>query len=1099
MSFDVRTGHATLNGYSLFALQTSKGTLTVAPSSNLTDLFDRLQEAGTRASIDISCTFFGFYEWQAGQAITPVYGNLSIHIEDDTCWKETPQNGLAWYQPLQTVPGNTAGKCRASCRSASDCGLYHFSGSTCEFVAPCNTPAGPNCQHIPAVFEKITNCSKTTTCLELFDPSPTLYPGLYCPLGSTVNPQTGQLLGYAYDKVGLTSEGSFYLQPGDGDSCPLGSLLLRRPNATWDFVNVTSHIVELHGEPVTCLSSEAKVSKGLLSAVFDAGSQEVQASDDSSLVLSLESPSCSLNGLNLTVDGTSVTVASSQEAIFVDDPSTSIRDDFSLHPCECFPENWGSVPPVVSASFKQVPPGSQNLFRPQSVQILQGSAMCQQESLLTIKYGSNDVTACQVACSTQHGCLFFWAGSVHGGKQCRMYSACEALVQPENAQGSLLAAFSNQSSNVCHRADPQQCFAIRLRRMFLGAGTGGHLPGGGCPFEALARQCDWHLMLGMTAVQACYQCDYAFLDDRDWQHKRHLPSSFPSGQQLRISCWEERYAPVTLAETPGLAADSYTVTCAGGSWSGPAGRLLSEFSCGACVQLVQPRYDTYYVQQHQELYFTPSVVTGILVDGQEPMFVNSSAELMAIAQMQTCLRYTRSSGDEACLALVERTSVEVGNRTCEPPQGQWFLCTASGDRCLFDLGNQPGAPLELYKLGEFFGACPRGICHRDYTAPCADSELQLAVAETSLLQLKAKRERCYVPVKVARAASFTTKTRNGTDYSTFALRSVSEGQCLDLSDQQLKPEDCEEPMSPQQGLSVAVLRDFFQAQLQARAGAPEAIPCSHWPTAEVGASCPGGALTGINFGVKQAPCSTTPIAREGTRPGLTTTSALQFVAGNGSCLIVYQSQTVAMGSCMDSTSFWRFIDAHWEYPRCLQNAALETYLHVVQDRLVLNRNYCQQPASFSFFGIQLIGFDGSAFYCLASKGLSKPTQIVDPCRGHPVGTMSQRRASTDDFGLTCPVGMLLSSFHKPPTGEGDPVSIDYTCVRATTMGSCQSVSASSDFMQATCPQDTALQSVIFKKGPTLKSQLVQPSQWASELRRSRLEHHGTAVSSAFWL
>ena len=155
----------------------------------------------------------------------------------------------------------------------------------------------------------------------------------------------------------------------------------------------------------------------------------------------------------------------------------------------------------------------------------------------------------------------------------------------------------------CYRADPEKCFGERVRRDFLGAETGEpQPPHGGCPYVELAKQCDWLLMLG-GPVQKCYRCEYAVLEDGNdsWKHRRPLPSTFPSGQLLRIKCWAEQYAPVTPATLPGKAEGEYTASCAAGSWFGPSG-TLSEFACGACIQLVQHVYLAYQSQHRQDIH-----------------------------------------------------------------------------------------------------------------------------------------------------------------------------------------------------------------------------------------------------------------------------------------------------------------------------------------------------------------------------------------------------------------------------------------------------------------------------------------------------------------
>ena len=89
------------------------------------------------------------------------------------------------------------------------------------------------------------------------------------------------------------------------------------------------------------------MSGSVVDEVFTWGSMDWQMrflgeEEKLALHLTLESPSCGLEGLNLTVDDAETELSSAQEAMLLDDPGTSTPNDYSLHPCECFPESWGS-------------------------------------------------------------------------------------------------------------------------------------------------------------------------------------------------------------------------------------------------------------------------------------------------------------------------------------------------------------------------------------------------------------------------------------------------------------------------------------------------------------------------------------------------------------------------------------------------------------------------------------------------------------------------------------------------------------------------------------------------------------------------------------
>ena len=227
-----------MNGYSLFSLDLSDGTLIVAPESNLSNIFDELQDKQQRAHIDFACTIWGHYEWQVGEAVVPVKGQITIRVEDDVCWKPVAWGDTLWYRPEESIfDVQSQAQCRTACRRAPNCALYFYyiGNLECAFVAPCGWGAAVGCDPYDegqgyVIIEKIANCSQGSSCLVFSGTDPVwLYAGVYCPLSLSLNPETGQKTGYVYHKTGLTEEASFYLQPAEaveglqGSPCSTGS------------------------------------------------------------------------------------------------------------------------------------------------------------------------------------------------------------------------------------------------------------------------------------------------------------------------------------------------------------------------------------------------------------------------------------------------------------------------------------------------------------------------------------------------------------------------------------------------------------------------------------------------------------------------------------------------------------------------------------------------------------------------------------------------------------------------------------------------------------------------------------------------------------
>eukprot|EP00435_Cladocopium_sp_Y103_P040098 s2510_g10.t2 len=425
-------------------------------------------------------------------------------------------------------------------------------------------------------------------------------------------------LSWVYEKVNIaTVQDVFYLQAALTDprlQCGDQGLLLTMSNQSWDFRNLSANYIELFGQHVACL--EATTSGSPVDLAFTTGKAKLKVSHQTAdlgdgLELTLGRQSCPAPRLLTAEQVEKGEEGLLAEEVLIDDPSTSTPNDFSLHPCDCFPTSWGANSPVTAESYASVPAGNGNVYKPATIEIMTGSYMCAQNAFVEANVMEN-AASCQHSCELGANCSFFWFGSLAEIQQCRLYnSSCASLVYVEGASGTLTAM--PQWWPLCHRADPTKCWAMTNRRNYLGAGTGADkvlATSGACPHEQFHQQCDAMQLLGGLGVEKCSSCKYAFYGfffDK-WEQKRRLPTTFRAGARLTFSCWSERYTSVTPPDITGKQFDSYTVACTGKDWYNPKGlEGLRGFACGACVQIMAPDYAAYQEQQVQELYFLPNL------------------------------------------------------------------------------------------------------------------------------------------------------------------------------------------------------------------------------------------------------------------------------------------------------------------------------------------------------------------------------------------------------------------------------------------------------------------------------------------------------------
>ncbi|CAE7037210.1 unnamed protein product [Symbiodinium sp. CCMP2592] len=837
IEFDDLTGLATVAGYVVFQLNTATGAVQVSPEVNLSHIFDVESTAGKavprRGRLDVSCIILGHFEWQVGIPQIPIQGSFHISVQDSTCWKRALDTGHGWSL-ARSLGGSSLGhgECRRNCRRDPGCAVYSYSPGLCVSLAPCGPHPKDECQPYVEAVEKVANCSMEHTCLNLTAAEPVwLYSGIFCPVAFGVEPATDKLSWvYRKEEPVVSALDVFYLQASEMDpevACGSGNLLLTRSNATWDFENATSKYMELFGSHVACLVSVSGAE--VVPATFERGEVSLFGQNETDylgigLRLTLKSQHCPLPETDEDGDDGLV-----QEALLVDDPTTTTLNDYSLHACDCFPMSWGIEPPVTDESFMSVP-GGENQFVPEAIEIARGSLICDQRFLqpvlAMIPFPSSELD-CRKACQVQSTCSFYWFGSAANLEQCRLYSDCKALFQEHGSSGVLGGILR---SHVCRRADPAKCWAISKRRTFLqtgkeDAGAGGADAGilpaiSPCLFSRLVEQCDFQLLLGGFGVEECFGCTHALVHEGDtWPEKRRMPRLFSPGSQLRYSCWAERYTAVTVVQ-PGTQSPSYNLSCAGGKWWGPAGQLgLSGFACGACVQVVPPDYVRYQEERKQELYFVPSLALKVVIDQLMPLVLNFDGTLqkffipdsvqvdfmeggaaLSLPQRAGCLNWLGGHNGSLvispeCQPLWCPTTTAVG---CQARPGELFLCRADDrSQCLYSEGSQK---LLLNAAGRF---CPTSFSATGRRSPAQMRSTARDAAlpeDAALLQLRSPVSACATGwpqgalEKAPQAVDlFVWAARHGNHagQGTFQLRNQINGQCLTATQRDLTSSPCE--------------------------------------------------------------------------------------------------------------------------------------------------------------------------------------------------------------------------------------------------------------------------------------------------------------------
>jgi len=261
---------------------------------------------------------------------------------------------------------------------------------------------------------------------------------------------------------------------------------------------------------------------------------------------------------------------------------------------------------------------------PAKVDLVQGEFVCEAGSLVgfhtDLEQEALEISDCELLCRSKKFCNFFWRGTVLSTVQCRLYRQCADLVREPGAVGSLMA-LGDATKTLCRIANPEVCWKVSKRREFLGAQVISNPPFGRCEFEDIVQQCDHKLLIGGIGVEKCARCEFAEADtlpEFAWSHKRPLYKRYEHGQQVKASCWMERFSTFP-------AANAGLMTCVSGTWLDPAGSFgLSSFTCEACIQVVDAKYADLDMQGVQELFFVDRQEVTLFIDGGNRKFLDNN-------------------------------------------------------------------------------------------------------------------------------------------------------------------------------------------------------------------------------------------------------------------------------------------------------------------------------------------------------------------------------------------------------------------------------------------------------------------------------------------
>jgi len=623
--FDTLTGVGMINGHPALTLDLDTGSLLVSPRKSLGHLFDELdrKDGEERRTLKIKCVTIGYYQelpqLPRRSINSPI---MDIQIRDDTCWVTRNSANFVGRKRQELESGTS---CRKACRLSVSCTDFETDVSDatqCWFMTGvCIT--GASCPLTNRdVTTRFRGCGEQRSCIQVKIQNRDWQSGPYCPVGHDADG------GMIYTKDANTIPDTLFLAKWNADRdamegsqavvCDASQYVIKHSAPGVDYDDPESNYIELKGAAVNCIGGTS-VSDDFLTKVFELGSKSYGNGAGEIGAKPCGRP-------NMTVDSSDEEGEEEQtvQTLVLDDPATLALADYWMHPCDCFPELWGSSPPVHEESMLSVPPGSHNRYTPAAVQLVLGSFTCQEKFLLRGKVlfldmiESSEPQTCEAHCVSDDLCHFFWEGEVAAGKQCRLFSTCENIVR-ENGLNGNLAAVPRNGHMYCHIADPDGCWGVTGRRAFLGADMPSSSQWATCAWLKIVQQCDHKLLIGGMGIELCGRCSHKRLGNSlqlQWEQKKNLPMEFVHGQTIDISCCAERFGPSPT--TSSTVKKDETLTCMAGEWKDRTGWPgLSNFACAACLQVVKPDYVTLDLRNKQELYFVSRMMHQFWIRGEQ--------------------------------------------------------------------------------------------------------------------------------------------------------------------------------------------------------------------------------------------------------------------------------------------------------------------------------------------------------------------------------------------------------------------------------------------------------------------------------------------------
>jgi len=482
---------------------------------------------------------------------------------------------------------------------------------------------------------KVPNCGEESTCVRLeLSTGEKWISGQYCPVGES----QGQPV---YNKVAETIPDTLYLAKyniaRDGDFCtthtrtgPPGYVIKQAaPGEDFKDPDPKSGEIELKGDVVKCIGGPTD----FMRKVFLDGKDTYNFGQGKSITAYISGRPCGKPNITMSTQAQADEEEEEEEFVEVstlvfDDTGTTQIEDYWLHPCDCFPENYGAKPPVTEDALEAVPPNTNNLFIPAAVLIIDGEFSCEMDSTMTVKMISVDNAASDASCAEEcikaSTCRFFIEATVQGNPTCRTYTKCDYLVRELGLEGGLMA-MHRTGKKVCHIADAVGCWKVSGRRAYLNGHAVLRTVQASCIWMDQAKQCDHKLLLGGLGVSSCGPCNYK--DDRSFSGKLPLPEAFSHGETLGISCWRERFVPLAVVGNKSKMKES--LTCVGGDWLDSDGNPgLSNFACGSCMVVAKPSYIQWDLRKKQELYFLTKLQQQIWVKARRSAVLTSSGSFL---------------------------------------------------------------------------------------------------------------------------------------------------------------------------------------------------------------------------------------------------------------------------------------------------------------------------------------------------------------------------------------------------------------------------------------------------------------------------------------